>query len=160
MKKDIDWLEIPAGYEFGAIETDDEIEELIQFMNEIHDSSAGDLLRRFIEKLPGFGPEKNYCIRDSNTGSIVASLNAIPSMWSYAGIQLRNLELGFVGTRDEYQKKGLFSLLYKYFNHLLLEGRYDISSIQGIPFFYRKYGYDFILPLGRSIHLLQTAIPL
>ncbi len=159
MKKDIGWLELPDGYEFGIVDTDDEIEELVQFTNEVHDPWDGEMLRRLIEKQPGFGPEMNYYIRHLDTGKIVSTINAIPIMWSYSGIRLRNLELGFVGTRDEYQRKGLFNILYNYFNHLLIAGNYDISSIQGIPFFYRKYGYDFILPLGRAIHLQQAAIP-
>lgn len=159
MKKDINWLSVPEGYEFGICETGDDIDELVQFNKEIHGPVDGEMLRRFIDNLPGFRYEMNFYIRHSATGEIVSSANAIPAMWSFAGVPLRDLELGFVGTKDEHQRKGLFNSIYQYFDHMLTEGKYDISSIQGIPYFYRKYGYDFILPLGRMIHLRHTAIP-
>ncbi len=159
MKREFPWLKIPEGFEFGIVETDEELEELIQFNNEIHDPWDGEMLRRFIEHLPDFSRELNFFIRDSDNGKIISSTNAIPCNWSYSGIRLRNLEMGFVGTREAYQRKGFFNILYQYFCHLLEEGEYDISSIQCIPYFYRRYGYDFILPLDRTIVLNQDSIP-
>ena len=128
------------------------------FNSEIHGGPAGVMYRRFIENIPRFSSEMNSFIRDSGTGKIVSSITAIPSQWSYDGILLQNLELGFVGTSDNYRNQGLFSVLYAYIDRLLKE-QYDISSVQGIPYFYRKYGYDFILPLGPSIHLPVQKIP-
>ncbi|MFW9918078.1 MAG: GNAT family N-acetyltransferase [Candidatus Thorarchaeota archaeon] len=159
MKLDVPWLVLPEGFEFCAVETDDELEEIIRFNRDLHDPWDGDLLRRFIEHLPDFRRDLNFYIRDTENGMIVSSMNAIPCTWTYAGIPLRNLEMGFVGTLPEYQRRGFFNILYNYFEHLLIEGQYDLSSIQGIPFFYRKYGYDFILPLDRTITLDQASIP-
>ncbi|MHA1906845.1 MAG: GNAT family N-acetyltransferase [Candidatus Thorarchaeota archaeon] len=154
-----DWLDLPEGFEFGIIETDEELEELIAFNAIIHDQNAGDFLKRIIENLPGFRREMNYVIRDSTTETIVACINSIPSTWAYENIQLLNLELGFVGTSESYRNKGLVNSLYSYFDRLLKEGQYDISVIQGIPYFYRKYGYDFILPLIRNIALPTRNLP-
>ncbi len=147
------------GFEFGTIETDEELEELLKFNSLIHEPSAGDLLKRLIDTLPGFQRNMNYVIRDSVTGEIVACMNAIPSTWAYEDILLQNLELGFVGTSESYRNKGLISSLYSYFDKTLLDGEYDLSVIQGIPYFYRKYGYDFILPLIRNISLPVRNIP-
>jgi hypothetical protein len=87
-------LNLPEGFEFGIIETDDDLEELIAFNAIIHDPNAGEFLKRIIENLPGFRREMNYVIRDSSTGAIVACINSIPSTWAFEGIQLQNLELG------------------------------------------------------------------
>jgi predicted acetyltransferase len=152
-------LNLPEGLEFDIIKTDDDLEELIAFNAIIHDPNAGEFLKRNIENLPGFRREMNYVIRDSSTGAIVACINGIPSTWAYQGIQLQNLELGFVGTSESYRNRGLISSLYSYFDKILKEGQYDISVIQGIPFFYRKYGYDFIIPLIRNIALPVRNLP-
>ena len=116
-------------------------------------------MARLLENLPGFQRDMNYIIRDSTTGKIVACINSIPSTWAYDGIPLQNLELGFVGTSESYRNKGFINYLYSYFDRLLTEGKYDFSSIQGIPYFYRKYGYDFVLPLIRNIALPVRNIP-
>lgn len=157
--KNVDWLNLPDDLEFGVVETDQELDELIEFNATIHGAEDAEPLRRMIESFPGFGREMNYYIRDSDSGKIVSSLNAIPSVWSYEGTPLRNLELGFVGTLEEYRRKGLMACLYQYFDRVLTEGNYDISTIMGIPFFYRQFDYDFIIPLGRSVYLRPNQIP-
>ncbi|MHA2142220.1 MAG: GNAT family N-acetyltransferase [Candidatus Thorarchaeota archaeon] len=151
---------LPDGLEFGIVETDDELEELIKFNSSIHEPQDGEELRRIIDLLPGFSREMNFYIRDSDKGVFVSSLNAIPSVWSYAGIALRNLELGFVGTLPEYRKRGLVrALYYEFFEKELNRGKYDISTIQGIPYYYRQFGYDFLIPAWRSVFLRTNQIP-
>ncbi|MHA1576969.1 MAG: GNAT family N-acetyltransferase, partial [Candidatus Thorarchaeota archaeon] len=155
--KQLDWLDLPDGFEFGIVETDEELEELIEFNSTVHEPTDGEYLKRLIEYLPRFGREMNFYIRDSENGHIVSSINAIPSVWEYDGIALNNLELGFVGTLKEYREKGLLRILYSYFDRLLKN--YDISTIQGIPYLYRTFGYDFIIPLGRKFFLAVDHIP-
>ncbi|MGY5874106.1 MAG: GNAT family N-acetyltransferase [Candidatus Thorarchaeota archaeon] len=158
-RREFDWMNMPDGFEFGIVETDEELEDLIKFTDSVHEEDDSILLRRLIDNLPDFGRESNYYIRDSDKGVIVSSINAIPSVWVYDGIPLRNLEMGFVGTLQEYRRKGLVRVLYSYFDRQLQEGEYDISTIQGIPHFYRQFGYDFLLPLGRNVVLRADQVP-
>ncbi len=158
--KEYDWLNLPDGFEFGIVQTDDELEELLSFNATMHEPTDAELLKRLIENLPNFSREMNYYIRDTDKGIIVATINSIPSIWEYDGIPLRNLELGFVGTLTEYRRKGLQWALHAYFNHVLINGKYDISTIQGIPYFYRdNFGYDFILPLYQTMTIRVDQIP-
>ncbi|MHA2042435.1 MAG: GNAT family N-acetyltransferase [Candidatus Thorarchaeota archaeon] len=150
---------LPDGLEFGIVETDDELEKLIKFNSSIHEPQDGKELKRIIDLLPGFSREMNFYIRDSDKGVFVSSLNAIPSVWGYASISIRNLELGFVGTLPEYRKKGLVRALYReFFEKELIRGRYDISTIQGIPYYYRQFGYDFLIPAWRSVFLRTNQV--
>ncbi|MHA2359115.1 MAG: GNAT family N-acetyltransferase [Candidatus Thorarchaeota archaeon] len=152
-------MKIPEGYEFGVVQTDQELEELIEFNSKVHDEDDAEELRRQIEKLPGFGREFNFYIRDVDKGIVVTSLNAVPSLWAYEEVVLRNLELGWVGTLKEYRRKGLVRVLYEQFDKLLLEGEYDISTIQGIPYYYRQFGYDFVLPMDRTLWMTVDQLP-
>jgi hypothetical protein len=151
---------LPDGLEFGIVKTDDELEELIKFNSSIHEPQDGEELRRIINLLPDFGREMNFFIRDTDKGIFVSSINAIPSVWSYAGVPLWNLELGFVGTLPEYRKRGLVRALYQeYFEKELTRGKWDISTIQGIPYYYRQFGYDFLIPAWRSVFLRTKQVP-
>jgi hypothetical protein len=151
---------LPDGLEFGIVKTDEELEELIKFNSTIHEPQDGEELRRIIDLLPHFGREMNYFIRDTDKGIFVSSLNAIPSVWGYAGLPLRNLELGFVGTLPEYRKRGLVRALYReFFEKELHRGNHDISTIQGIPYYYRQFGYDFLIPAWRSVFLRTNQVP-
>jgi hypothetical protein len=153
------WPQAPKGFAYGYVETREEYREFLELNKSIHSGDDALMLERLIEHYPGFGLENNFFLRDLDSGEMVACLNAIPSTWSYEGIEIRNLELGFVGTRKDYRKRGLFHALYKLFNIELRSGEYDISSIQGIPFFYRKYGYDFMLPLMRRVCIRPNQLP-
>lgn len=152
---------LPDGLEFGTVETEEELEELIKFNSIIHGPQDGESLRRIIGNLPGFGREMNWFVRDSDKGMIVSSLNGIPSTWAYAGIPIRNLELGFVGTLPEYRNRGLIRALYReFFERALYQGKFEISTIQGIPYYYRQFGYDFLIPDWRFIFLLPSQVPI
>ncbi|MFW9925358.1 MAG: GNAT family N-acetyltransferase [Candidatus Thorarchaeota archaeon] len=150
---------VPEGYEFGFVKTDEELKEILEFHSRIHPNDDIEELKRQIEHLPGFGKELNFFLRDVQTGMIVSSLNAIPGIWSYAGIPLRNLELGWVGTLKEQRRKGLIRSLYEHFDSLLHEGEYDISTIQGIPYYYRQFGYDFVIPLDPTLWISISQLP-
>jgi hypothetical protein len=152
-------LKIPEGYEFGFVKTDEELEELLAFHAKVHPDDDPEELKRQIENLPGFGRELNFFLRDMETGTIVSSLNAIPGVWSYEGVPLRNLELGWVGTLKDHRRKGLVRSLYEHFDSLLLKGEYDISTIQGIPYYYRQFGYDFVIPMDSTLWMATTQIP-
>jgi hypothetical protein len=152
-------VKLPDGYEFGSVETDEELEELLSFHTIVHPDDDPDELRRQINKLPGFGRKLNFYIRDKAKNVIVCALNAIPSTWYYEDVPLRNLELGWVGTLKEHRRKGLFKSLYTHFDKLLQDGKYDISTIQGIPYYYRQFGYDFVIPMGRTLWLTVDQIP-
>jgi hypothetical protein len=152
-------VKLPDGYEFGTVETDEEVEELLKFHTIVHPDDAPDELRRQINKLPGFGRKLNFYIRDTAENEIVCALNAIPSVWHYEDVPLQNLELGWVGTLKEHRRKGLFKSLYTHFDKLLQDGKYDISTIQGIPYYYRQFGYDFVIPMGRTLWLTIDQIP-
>ena len=144
-------MELPDGFEFGLVETDEEVEELLKFHSIVHPDDDVEELRRQIDHLPGFEREMNYYIRDLDKGHIVTALNSIPSIWNYEDIPLRNLELGWVGTLNEYRRRGLNKALYTHFDNLLLSGNYDISTIQGIPYYYRQFGYDFVIPMDYAV---------
>ena len=146
-------MELPDGFEFGIIKSDADLEELIKFNAVVHGDDDPEEIRRQIDNLPELDRESNFYIRDLNKGMIVSAASAIPSVWMYESIPLTNLELGWVGTLKEYRRKGLARALYTHFEEVLQRGEYLISTIMGIPYYYRQFGYDFILPMDRRVQL-------
>ncbi|NHI84057.1 MAG: GNAT family N-acetyltransferase [Candidatus Thorarchaeota archaeon] len=145
---------LPDGFEYGIVQTEEEMDKIIEFNEAIHGENDASTLRHLVEEYPDFRKEMNFYIRDTDKGIIVSALNAIPSTWDYNGILLKNLELGYVGTHIDYRNQGLLRALYlSQFENELFKGKYHISTIMGIPFFYRQFGYDFILPLSRAVML-------
>ena len=152
-------MELPNGFEFGIVKSDEDLEELIKFNAVVHVDDDPEEIRRQIDNLPNFNRKLNFYIRDLDKGMIVSTASAIPSVWMYEDIPLTNLELGWVGTLKEYRRKGLARALYVRFEEILQRDEYHISTIMGIPYYYRQFGYDFILPMGRKVQLRIDQIP-
>ncbi len=151
-------MELPDGFELGVIKSDADLEELIKFNAVVHGDDDPEEIRRQIDNLPELDRESNFYIRDLGNDIIVSAASAIPCVWMYENIPLTNLELGWVGTLKEYRHKGLASALYTHFEEILQRGEYHISTIIGIPHYYRQFGYDFILPMGRKVQLRSDQI--
>jgi len=152
-------MELPDEFEFGIVKSDADLEELIKFNVIVHGDDDPEEIRRQIDNLPELDRESNFYIRDLDKGMIVSAASAIPSVWMYESIPLTNLELGWVGTLKEYRRKGLARALYTHFEEVLQRGEYHISTIIGIPYYYRQFGYDFILPMDRKVQLRVDQIP-
>ena len=152
-------MELLDGFEFGIVKSDADLEALIKFNAVVHGDDDPEEIRRQIDNLPKLDRESNFYIRNLDNGTIVSAASAIPSVWMYENIPLTNLELGWVGTLKEYRRKGLARTLHTHFEEILRRGEYHISTIMGIPYYYRQFGYDFILPMDRTVQLRVDQIP-
>lgn len=110
-------------------------------------------------KLPGMRWEDILYVEDTATGEIVSSLSLLPERWLYEDVELKVAELGVVGTHPDYRGRGLIREQMKVFAAKLEQGGYDLSNIQGIPFFYRQFGYDYALPLNTGCQLSLAQVP-
>lgn len=92
-------------------------------------------------------------------GKIVAGLNLIPSEWSIGGIRIKVAEMGCVATLPKYRHMGLQRRLVSEFLKRAAKLDYDLSAIEGIPYFYRQFGYEYALPLSEETRIRIDQIP-
>jgi predicted acetyltransferase len=142
-------------FTFQHLESDEDVEQHLELMRKVFGQNARiDLqIKKWIDYHPAMTLKDFLVIK--HHGKIVACLNIIPSKWSIGGIELKVSELGCVATMPEYRHQGLQKWLHDEYHKQLLEQQYDLSAIEGIPYFYRQFGYEYVLPL-----LEQTVIRL
>ena len=132
-----------------SVSTPDDIERLGAFNLLIHGESGLDAMtRHLILRHPNTRPEHWLFVENESSGDIVAALCLIPWTWRYENVELKAAEMGIVGTREDYRRRGLIRALDCRFKELLAEGNFDLSHIQGIPYFYRQLGYEYAIPLS------------
>jgi hypothetical protein len=90
---------------------------------------------------------------------MVATLNLIPQTWSLGGIKLKVAEMGLVASDPEYRNRGLKRILNKQFDKRLREDGYHLAVIEGIPFFYHQFGYEYSIPLDERAVLPIQNLP-
>ncbi len=109
--------------------------------------------KRLYENHPEMTARNFFALWDGDL--MVATLNLIPQTWSLGGVPLRVAEMGLVGTHPEYRNRGLQRILNVEFDRRTREEGYHLAGLEGIPYFYRQFGFEYSVPLDE-----WAAIPL
>jgi hypothetical protein len=87
-------------------------------------------------------------VEETATGRIVSSMNLIPQIWSYEGIELGVGRPELVGTDPEFRNRGLVRLQFEEVHKWSAERGHRVQAITGIPYYYRQFGYEMALDLA------------
>ena len=141
------------------LDTEEDIEQHLELMRAVFgEKSRVDLqVKKWIDHHPTMTLEDFFVVK--HKGRIVAGINLIPLEWSLNGIPLKVAELGCVATLPEYRRSGLQRRLVDEYHKRVLKQGYDLSAIEGIPFYYRQFAYEYALPLDEETRLAISKIP-
>ncbi|MBS7633826.1 GNAT family N-acetyltransferase [Candidatus Bathyarchaeota archaeon] len=142
-------------FTFAHLETENEIREYLKLMRKVFgdDPAVELMIKKFLYAHPKMMLKNHFVMKHRK--KIVAGLILIPVNWSVEDIPLKTAEMGCVATLEEYRNQGLMRrLIGEYHRQVDAEG-YDLSVIEGIPYFYHQFGYSYALALNE-----ETAIPL
>lgn len=108
---------------------------------------------------PGRRPEQVILVEDVAAGRVASSVSLVEQTWTYEGIPLHVGEVGIVSTRPEYRHRGLVRAQFDVYHRLARRAGCLISVIMGIAYFYRQYGYEYIIATGGGARLFCEQIP-
>jgi hypothetical protein len=98
-------------------------------------------------------------VEDARTGSIVSSTCLIPQKFSYEGLEFDAGLPELVGTHPDYRRRGLvreqFEVLHRWSN----ERGHLMQAIGGIPYYYRRFGYEMAVYMGDGHRIYVQDIP-
>jgi predicted N-acetyltransferase YhbS len=151
--------ELGDGLVMKTAENQDDIEQVVKLDNVIHNEMVGHLCRQLFTNHPNVQPSDLIFVEDENTGEAISTLCLIPWEWKYEDVTIKVGEMGIVATQEQYRRRGLIRKQAEYHRKLLNDGKYDISIIQGIPYFYRQFGYEYAIPLERHCNIEFHQIP-
>lgn len=146
-------------FTFQNLENGCDVEQQLELMRTVFgENSRIDLqVKKWIDYHPSITLEDFFVIKHHD--KIVATLCLIPSEWSIGGIRSRVAELGCVATLPEYRRQGLQGRLMTEYHKSVSEQEYDVSAIEGIPYFYRQFGYEYAIPLDEQTRIALNKIP-
>lgn len=108
---------------------------------------------------PRFEPGLLALAVDGRNGEIVASTALIPQTWTYGGIPFPVGRPEIVGTRAAYRRRGLASALMGVVHDWSAGAGHLVQAITGIPWFYRRFGYEMALDLAGGASCPLGLIP-
>jgi predicted N-acetyltransferase YhbS len=92
-------------------------------------------------------------VEDERSSDVVSTLCVIPWTWCYGDVLLPVGEMGCVATLETHRRRGLVRAQVGFFKQRLRERGCLLSHIQGIPYYYRQFGYEYALPLDGDLRL-------
>ncbi len=138
---------LEGGLILRTVEGVQDVERLAAFNGLIHGRGVAEMTGSLIVDHPSTRPEHWLFVEEPSSRTILAALCLLPWTLHYEDVPLRAGEMGIVGTLEAYRRRGLIRAINQRFSELLHEGGYDLSHIQGIPYFYRQFGYEYAMPL-------------
>lgn len=141
------------------LDTEDDINQELDLVRKVFGRNSGvdAIVMKFLKNHPLMTLKNHFIVKYHD--SVVACLILIPVDWSIGKVQLKVAEMGIVATHPEYRRRGLMLKLISEYHRILDEQGYDLSAIEGIPFFYRKFGYEYALPLDEETTIPVDNIP-
>jgi len=137
---------------------EEDVERVAAFNSTVHEPGVGTLTRHLFLRHPHTQLEDLIFVEDES-GQIVSSLCLIPWTWAYEDVEIPAGEMGIVGTLEAYRRRGLVRAQVDLFQRRLRERGCLLSHIQGIPYYYRQFGYEYALPLEGGLRLELRHIP-
>lgn len=98
---------------------------------------------------PTTKPSDFTIVIDQNDGDkIVSSLCIIPQTWTYDGIPFGVGRPEYVATDEKYRRRGLMAAQFEAIHAKSADRGEMVQAITGIPWLYRRVGYEMGLDLG------------
>src|SRR5215210_6238399 len=98
-------------------------------------------------------------VEDTGTGSIVSSSCLIPQRFSYEGLEFDAGLPELVGTHPEYRCRGLIRVQFEVLHRWSEERGHLMQAIGGIPYYYRRFGYEMAVYMGEGRRVYVQDMP-
>ena len=98
-------------------------------------------------------------IEDTTTGSIVSSTCLIGQRFSYEGVEFDAGLPELVGTHPDYRRRGLIREQFEVLHRWSKERGHLMQAIAGIPYYYRRFGYEMAVYMGWDVGSTSRTYP-
>src|SRR5918995_6676570 len=98
-------------------------------------------------------------VEDTKTGSIVSSACLIGQRFSYEGVEFDAGLPELVGTNPDYRRRGLVREQFEVLHRWGKERGHLMQAIAGIPYYYRRFGYEMAVYMGWGRRIYVRDLP-
>ena len=130
-----------------------DVDNVARLLGEVFGPDVPSMTRHLFLDHPNTSGRDLIFVEDEHSGEVVSTLCVIPWMLSYAGVIIPAGEMGCVATRETHRQRGLIRTQVGFFKQRLRERGCLLSHIQGIPYYYRQFGYEYAVPLDGDLRL-------
>lgn len=134
-------------------------EAFAEFNGAVNGADQAATCRALIHHHPGAAWDDFVMVEDERTGQVVSTICLIPWRLALAGIPLTAAMLEMVVTHPDYRRRGLVREQIERFHRRAAQQAVDLCIIEGIPYYYRQFGYAYALDHWAADSLATGQIP-
>ncbi len=146
-----------ARYIISDVQTEQDATDFIALNQEV--TGEGAICDRLLRHRPGSIPSDYTIVREAGSGKVVSTTCILPWQMTFDGVRLKVAMLEMVVTHPDFRRYGLIRRQIERFQQRVRERGDHLSIIQGIPYYYRQFGYGYALDHSRRIRLPVARIP-
>jgi predicted N-acetyltransferase YhbS len=139
--------------------TETDIKAIKDHVRMVHGKTAVPLIDRLFKLHPTFVPTDNFLIEDTKTKKVVAYFCLKHTVVVLNDLEIPICQMEIVGTLEEYRNRGLIRKLNKAFEERVEEYQLPMITIIGIPYYYRKLGYEYGIKMGGFLTVPLEVVP-
>ena len=133
------------GLVLRTVRDEHDVERYVALSRAVVSETEGGLAERVLRHRPGQTWDDFVLVEDTRTGEVVSTTCLMPWRVRYEDVVLDTAMLEMVVTHRDYRRRGLVRRQMRRFHQMVDERGFDLSIIQGIPYYYRQYGYAYAL---------------
>jgi len=134
--------------EFGIVQEKQEIDGIKRLCQEVFDDEVAMMIDDFYYRSPVSKDNVYFYARDIDTNEIVGTLSLLYIPLRYGHVKLKAAEYGVAATSKKYRGLGINKKLTEMFFAECIKKNYNLVMLEGIPYFYRRYGFNYAVPMG------------
>jgi predicted N-acetyltransferase YhbS len=108
---------------------------------------------------PSVRPDDFLVAEDAATGRVAASLVGLRQDWTLAGLRLPVVQIELVGVAPEHRGNRLTDRLIAALHQRHATDGVSLQMIEGIPYFYRRFGYDYAMANDGASTVPAAVVP-
>lgn len=118
-----------------------DIDRFAAFNTAINDATQGATCAALFADFPGMTGADFLLVNDATTGAVVSTTCLIPWQVRLGNCTLDVAMLEMVATHPDYRRRGLVRRQIEHFHAVTAARGFDLCIIEGIPYYYRQFGY-------------------
>jgi predicted N-acetyltransferase YhbS len=126
-----------------SVRDEQDIERYAAFHAMVVSEAEGITCAHLLRHHPEISYEDFLIVEDRRTGEVVSTICLIPWHCRYEDVILDVAMLEMVATHPQYRHRGLVRTQIKRFHEMVSDRNFDLAIIEGIPYYYRQYGYAY-----------------
>jgi predicted N-acetyltransferase YhbS len=147
---------VAPGFELRPVVTDEDVERYVTLNQAV--TGEGEIARRLIQHRPGARREDFVSAVECATGRVASTTCLLRWRVLFEGVPLDTAMLEMVVTDPAFRKHGLVRAQIDLFHQRAREQGMDLCIIQGIPYYYRQFGYAYALDHTPVVDLPATLV--